>query len=156
MLCDPDKSNLRPPCKMKLRDCSLTIHWPLLMPPPCLLVQCHSAPYGPFIRYISFCWTVLKWKSRLCPHGVQQVVSVNFWHTYTPVVKWSTVHLTFILTTLLDYKSRQVDFVQAFSQVDIDCNVYMKVPRGLLLMANVFTLTRSILPIATLTIMCWN
>lgn len=100
------------------------------------------------------CWTVLKWKSRLCPHGGQQVVSVNFWHTYAPVVKWSTVHLTFILTTLLDYKSRQVDFVQAFSQVDIDCNVYMKVPRGLLLMANVFTLTRSILPIATLTIMC--
>jgi hypothetical protein len=42
-------------------------------------------------------------------------------------VKWSTVHLTLILTTLLGYHSRQVDFVQAFSQADIDCDVYMKI-----------------------------
>jgi hypothetical protein len=33
------------------------------------------------------CWTIVKWKSRLCPHGGQQVFGVNFWHTYAPVVK---------------------------------------------------------------------
>jgi len=32
--------------------------------------------------------------------------------------------------TLLGYQSRQIDFVQAFSQADIDCDVYMKIPRG--------------------------
>jgi len=78
------------------------------------------------------CWTITKWKSRLCPHGGQQIAVVNFWHTHAPVVKWSTVRLTLILTTLLGYQSRQVDFIQAFSQADIDCNVYMKIPRGFL------------------------
>jgi hypothetical protein len=76
------------------------------------------------------CWTIVKWKSRLCPHGGQQVEGVNFWHTYAPVVKWSTVRLTLILNTLLGYQSRQVDFVQAFSQADIDCDVYMRIPKG--------------------------
>jgi hypothetical protein len=76
------------------------------------------------------CWTIVKWKSRLCPHGGQQIFGVNFWHTYAPVVKWSTVRLILVLTSILDYKSRQVDFVQAFSQADIDCDVYMKIPAG--------------------------
>jgi len=76
------------------------------------------------------CWTIVKWKARLCPHGGQQVQGVNFWHTYAPVVKWCTVRLTLIVTTLLGYESRQVDFVQAFSQAEVDCDVYMKIPRG--------------------------
>jgi hypothetical protein len=79
------------------------------------------------------CWTITKWKSRLCPHGGQQIAGVNFWHSYAPVVKWSTVWLTLILPTLLENQSRQVDFVQAFSQADIDCDVYMKIPRGFIL-----------------------
>jgi hypothetical protein len=58
------------------------------------------------------------------------VKGINFWHTYAYVVKWSTVRLTLILTTLLGYQSRQIDFVQAFSQANIDCDVYMKIPRG--------------------------
>ena len=76
------------------------------------------------------CWTVVKWKSRLCPHGGQQVKGINFWQTYAPVIKWSTVCLTLIFTVLLGYQPRQVDFVQAFSQADIDFDVYMKIPRG--------------------------
>jgi hypothetical protein len=76
------------------------------------------------------CWTIVKGKSRLCPHGGQQVKGINFWHTYAPIVKWSTVQLTLILMTLLGYQSRQIDFVQAFSQADIDCDVYMKIPWG--------------------------
>jgi hypothetical protein len=43
------------------------------------------------------------------------------------------VRLTLILTTLLGYQSRQVDFVQAFLQADIDCDVYMKIPRGFII-----------------------
>jgi hypothetical protein len=35
-----------------------------------------------------------------------------------------------ILTTLLGYQSRQVDFVQAFSQADLNCDVYMRIPKG--------------------------
>jgi hypothetical protein len=83
-----------------------------------------------FHRKRLLCWTVVKWKSRLCPYGGQQVKGLNFWHTYAPVVNWSTVCLTLILMTLLGYQSRQVDFVQAFSQADIDCDIYMKIPWG--------------------------
>jgi hypothetical protein len=58
------------------------------------------------------------------------VAGVKFWQTFAPIIKWSTVCLTLILMTLLGYQSRQVDFVQAFLQADIDCDVYMKIPRG--------------------------
>jgi hypothetical protein len=35
-----------------------------------------------------------------------------------------------MFSSLLDYKLHQVDFVQAFSQAAIDCDVYMKIPAG--------------------------
>jgi hypothetical protein len=40
----------------------------------------------------SFCrkrapdWSILKHKSRICPHGGQQIEGEHFWETYAPVV----------------------------------------------------------------------
>jgi hypothetical protein len=51
------------------------------------------------------CLKIIKWKSIPCPHEGQKNASVNFWHTYAPLVKWSGVHLTFIMTTLLGLQS---------------------------------------------------
>ena len=73
-------------------------------------------------------WTVTKWKARLCPHGGQQVEGINFWETYAPVVTWSTVRLILILSLISGMKSRQLDYVQAYTQAPIDCEIYMCVP----------------------------
>jgi hypothetical protein len=73
-------------------------------------------------------WTILKYKARLNVHGGKQKHGVNYWETYAPVVNWSTVRRTMILSLLKDFKCRQVDFVQAFTQAPIDCPVYMEIP----------------------------
>jgi len=42
-------------------------------------------------------WSILKYKSCLCPHGGQQIEGEHFWETYAPVVNWHTVRLVLIL-----------------------------------------------------------
>ncbi len=55
---------------------------------------------------------------------------MNFWETYAPVVNWSTVRLVLTLSLLNGFKTRQVDFVQAFTQAPLDCPIFMEIPAG--------------------------
>jgi hypothetical protein len=75
-------------------------------------------------------WTILKHKARLNVHGGKQTQGVNYWETYAPVVNWSIVCLTMILSLLKGFKCRQVDFVQAFTQAPLDCPIFMEIPAG--------------------------
>jgi hypothetical protein len=64
-------------------------------------------------------WSILKYKAR-CPNGGKQIEGINFWETYAPVVSWRTVHLTLILSLLSGLKSRQVDYVSAYTQAPLE------------------------------------
>jgi hypothetical protein len=75
-------------------------------------------------------WSILKHKARLCPHGGMQVEGVNYWHTYAPVVSWRTVRLSLISSLLSGLKCRQVDYVSAYTQAPLDCELYMNIPPG--------------------------
>jgi hypothetical protein len=63
-------------------------------------------------------------------HGSRQQHGVNFWETYAPVVNWSTVWLVLTLSLLNGFKTRQVDFVQAFTQAPLDCLIFIEIPAG--------------------------
>ncbi len=69
-------------------------------------------------------WTITKWKARLCPHGGKQVEGIDFWETYAPVFAWSIVRLSLILSMLTGMKNRQVDYILAYTQALIDCEIY--------------------------------
>jgi hypothetical protein len=71
-----------------------------------------------------------RWKARLNLHGGKQEYGLNYWETYSPVIAWTTVRLFLILTLLNGWSSRQVDFVLAFPQADVECPLYMEIPRG--------------------------
>jgi hypothetical protein len=71
-----------------------------------------------------------KWKARLNLHGGKQEHGVNYWETYAPVIAWTTIRLFLVLVLLNGWKSRQVDFVLAYPQADIECPMYMEIPRG--------------------------
>jgi hypothetical protein len=43
---------------------------------------------------------------------------------------WSTVRLIMTLSILSDLHKKQVDYVQAYTQADIDADIYMNIPRG--------------------------
>ena len=72
---------------------------------------------------------VYKWKAQLNMHGGQQVHSVHYWDTYTPVVTWQTVRLFLILSLILRWQSRQLDFVMAYPQAPAEMPLYMRLPQ---------------------------
>ena len=73
---------------------------------------------------------VYKWKARLNVHGGKQVHGVNYWETYAPVIGWTTIRLYLVLALLNKRATRQIDFVLAYPQADIECDLYMEIPRG--------------------------
>ena len=73
---------------------------------------------------------VYKWKTLLNVHGGQQVHGVHYWDTYAPVVTWQTVRLFLILSLILGWKSRQLDFVMAYPQAPTEMPLYMRLPQG--------------------------
>ena len=73
---------------------------------------------------------VYKWKARLNVHGGQQVHGVHYWDTYAPVVTWQTVRLFLILSLILGWQSRQLDFVMSYPQAPAEMPLYMRLPQG--------------------------
>jgi hypothetical protein len=73
---------------------------------------------------------VYKWKARLNAHGGQQEHGVNFWETYSPVVNWFSIRLYLVISLLNNWHTRQIDFVLAFPQAKVECDIYMEIPPG--------------------------
>jgi Reverse transcriptase (RNA-dependent DNA polymerase) len=73
---------------------------------------------------------VYKHKARLNIHGGQQELGVNYWETYAPVVTWAAIRLLLALSLVCGWKSKQIDFVLAYPQAPVECELYMKIPKG--------------------------
>ena len=70
-------------------------------------------------------------KARLNIHGGKQVYGANYYETYAPVVTWFAVRFMLVLAILHGWAMRQVDFVQAYAQAPIECDMYMELPPGI-------------------------
>ena len=102
------------------------------------LVQRRSL--SPSTQYLHSVWsyrrkrhvdgTLLKHKARLCADGSREKKGVHFDEVFAPVVSWSTVRLLLFLSNTTKLASRQIDFVQAFTQAAPDRDIYMEVPAG--------------------------
>jgi hypothetical protein len=73
---------------------------------------------------------VYKWKARLNIHGGKQEKGINYWETYSPMVTWNSIRTFLILAILNNWHTRQIDFVLAYPQADVECDMYMEIPRG--------------------------
>ncbi len=73
---------------------------------------------------------VYKWKARLNVHGGMQKYGINYWETFSPVVGWTIIRFFLILSIIFGWSTRQLDFVLAYPQADIECELYMEVPKG--------------------------
>jgi len=72
---------------------------------------------------------VYKWKARLCIDGSSQEKGVNYWETYSPVVGWETIRSLLTLAIINKWTTRQIDFVLAFPQAEVECPMYMEIPK---------------------------
>ena len=73
---------------------------------------------------------ILKWKARLCTRGHCQGFGDTYWTTFAPVVSWTTVRCVFIIALLLGWHMRSINFVMAYTQVDVKTDIYMQLPAG--------------------------
>jgi hypothetical protein len=70
-----------------------------------------------------------KKKARFCVRGDLQSKFEEF-ESYSPVVQWSSVRLMLILSIVHGLETRQVDYVNAFAQADLDTDVFIELPQG--------------------------
>jgi Reverse transcriptase (RNA-dependent DNA polymerase) len=73
---------------------------------------------------------IYKWKARLNIHGGQQEYGVNYWETFAPVVIWISIRLILILSILLCWHTRQIDFILAYPQAPLKTPLFMEIPKG--------------------------
>lgn len=85
-----------------------------------------------------------KLKARICVRGDQQVLGVDVFDTYAPVVQWSTVRLLLILSVALGLVTVQVDYENAFVQAVLPEPVYIEMPRGYRQEGKIFKLYRNV------------
>jgi hypothetical protein len=72
-----------------------------------------------------------KWKARLNIDGSKQIKGLNYWETYAPVASWLVIRLILIMIITQNWKTRQIDNVQANTQAEAETDLlYMKVPKG--------------------------
>ena len=73
---------------------------------------------------------IKKYKARLNADGLRMKKGEHYEMTYSPVTSWNSVRMLLTLTALHGWHTRQIDYVQAFTQAPIEKTLYMRVPAG--------------------------
>ncbi|MGH7974287.1 MAG: reverse transcriptase domain-containing protein [bacterium] len=73
---------------------------------------------------------IRKYKARFCVRGDRQTDCIEAFDTYAPVVQWSTVRLMMTMASVMNLKSVQVDYNNAFAQARLKEPIYVEIPRG--------------------------
>jgi hypothetical protein len=73
---------------------------------------------------------VVKWKARLNVDGSKQVYGENYWETYAPVASWASIRLIMCMAAKHRWKTKQLDFVQAYPQAPVETDIYIDIPKG--------------------------
>jgi hypothetical protein len=75
--------------------------------------------------------TLNRHKARFWAHGGMQQWGVSYWEMYSLVVNMLTVRLLLALCNIHGLHSKPIDFVLAFPQADLDVDIWMELPMGI-------------------------
>ena len=70
-----------------------------------------------------------KYKARYCVQGGKQLAGVDYFKTYAPVVQWSTVQLILTMVFANGWTTRQVDYMNEFTQEELKEEVCIEPPK---------------------------
>jgi len=128
---EPDANEFRKAMQKEIEDHERRGHWVLVL----------RTDIPPGTRVLPAVWSmrrkrridtqeIYKYKGRLTIHGGMQIHGVNYWETYSPVVRWSTIRLILTISIMNGWYTRQLDFVLAYPQAPVECDLYMAIPFG--------------------------
>lgn len=100
----------------------------------------HLVPPSPSYNVVGNKWiyrikrnsdkSIQRYKARLVAKGFHQSQGVDFFETFNPVVKDSTIRVVLSIAITKGWKLRQLDFTNAFLNGKLDEVVYMTQPPG--------------------------
>jgi hypothetical protein len=64
--------------------------------------------------------------------GYEQIHGEDFYETFAPVVRWSTIRTTFAVSSQKRWKLKQMDVKTTFLSGILEEEVYMEIPEGFL------------------------
>nr|GEY03635.1 zinc finger, CCHC-type [Tanacetum cinerariifolium] len=96
------------------------------LPPGCKALGCKWI----LKRKMKVNGSIDKYKSRLVIQGFRQKEGIDFFDTYAPVARISTIRLLLALAAIYDLVIHQMDVKTAFLNDDLDEEIYMKHPEG--------------------------
>nr|KAJ0219165.1 hypothetical protein LSAT_V11C300121660 [Lactuca sativa] len=80
--------------------------------------------------------TIDKYKSKLVVQGFRKNEGIDFFDTYAPVARISTIILLLALVAIHNLLIHQMDVKTAFLNGDLDEEIYMKQPEGFVMLGN--------------------
>nr|GEZ23153.1 zinc finger, CCHC-type [Tanacetum cinerariifolium] len=102
------------------------------LPPGCKPLGCKSI----FKRKMKVDGKVDKFKARLVIKGFRQKEGIDYFDTYAPVVRITTIRLLLALAAIHNLAIHQMDVETTFLNGDLDEEVYMKQPEGFIMPGN--------------------
>ncbi|GJU56721.1 zinc finger, CCHC-type containing protein [Tanacetum coccineum] len=102
------------------------------LPPGCKPLGCKRI----FKRKMKVNGTIDKFKARLVIQGFRQKEGIDYFDTYAPVARITTIRLLLALAAIHNLVIHQMDVKTAFLNGDLDEEVYMKQPEGFVMPGN--------------------
>nr|GEX46105.1 zinc finger, CCHC-type [Tanacetum cinerariifolium] len=96
------------------------------LPPGCKALGCKRI----LKRKMKVDGSIDKYKARWVIQGVRQMEEIDFFNTYAPVARISTIRLLLAFAAIHDLDIHQMDVKTAFLNGDLDEEIYMKQPEG--------------------------
>ena len=73
---------------------------------------------------------IKSYKARLNVDGSRMVKVRNYDQTYAPVASWNTIRLVLSMVLVHNWKTIQLEYVQAFPQAPIEREFFMEITKG--------------------------
>jgi hypothetical protein len=67
------------------------------------------------------------------------IKGIHYEEAYAPVVAWATIRFFLTLAVINNWHTRQLDFLLAFTQADIEQDLYMRLPAGFVIPGKTLT-----------------
>ncbi|GKA92339.1 zinc finger, CCHC-type containing protein [Tanacetum coccineum] len=107
------------------------------LPPGCKPLGCK--PLGCkwiFKRKLKVDGTIEKFKARLVIQGFKQKSGIDYFDTYAPVARISTIRLLIVMASIYNLIIHQMDVKTTFLNGELDEEVYMNQPQGFIMSGN--------------------